>query len=231
MTTSLENICLLLKTGYIKKDCLNLKKNIQLLIKLFFLLLCFKLIYLWFSFLLEWLNIIKMPTNSALEKIDNLPYFEQVIVITVLSPVLEELTFRIGLKFSKLNLLIMILGINFIIFKSFFEMDWYKSFFLTLISGILFCLYIEKKSKELRRFWLNNKKNIFYTLLLSFSFLHLHNYKFSFELLLLSPIIILPRIFGGLIYSYTRFKLGIVSAIMMHILNNTFPLIINSFII
>jgi len=50
--------------------------------------------------------------------------------------------------------------------------------------------------------------------------LHLKNYELTTELLIFSPIFILPRILGGILFSYIRLNSGILLAILFHSFNN-----------
>ncbi len=70
-------------------------------------------------------------------------------------------------------------------------------------------------------------KFIFYGFALTFGFMHIVNYEISTTILLLSPILIAPQIALGLILGYTRIKLGLIYAIILHMLFNSLLIIPN----
>ncbi len=63
-------------------------------------------------------------------------------------------------------------------------------------------------------------KYIFYGFAIFFGFIHISNYEMSTAILIASPILIAPQIALGLILGYTRVKLGLVYAILLHMLFN-----------
>lgn len=220
---------MLIKTGYTKKKYFGLKSKILFITKILFVLILFKIVSIILIGLLEGLVVFNMPENIDMLKINEFTLLKRILIIIILSPVLEELAFRIGLKFSKSNFIIMLMGMSFFISRSFFKWEWLNSIMLITLVGILLYVVIKEKSiSKLTNFWLNNPKLIFYSLLISFSYMHLKNYNISYELLLFSPIILLPNILGGIIYSYVRLSLGTFLSILLHCLNNGIPLMLSN---
>jgi hypothetical protein len=87
--------------------------------------------------------------------------------------------------------------------------------------GIVLYLSFNQKNVDLfSKFWKMNRRKIFYGLLLIFSVPHLGNYELTTELLIFSPIVILPHLVAGFIYSYARLSSGIILAICIHSFNN-----------
>jgi len=225
----LKQIWLLIKTGYTKKKYFGLKSKILFITKILFVLILFKIVSIILIGLLEGLVVFNMPENIDMLKINEFTLLKRILIIIILSPVLEELAFRIGLKFSKSNFIIMLMGMSFFISRSFFKWEWLNSIMLITLVGILLYVIIKEKSiSKLTNFWLYNPKLIFYSLLISFSYMHLKNYNISYELLLFSPIILLPNILGGIIYSYVRLSLGTFLSILLHCLNNGIPLMLSN---
>lgn len=225
----LKHIWLLIKTGYTKKKYFGLKSKILFITKILFVLILLKIVSIILIGLLEGLVVFNMPENIDMLKINEFTLLKRILIIIILSPVLEELAFRIGLKFSKSNFIIMLMGMTFFISRSFFKWEWLNSIMLITLVGILLYVVIKEKSiSTLTNFWLNNPKLIFYSLLISFSYMHLKNYNISYELLLFSPIILLPNILGGIIYSYVRLSLGTFLSILLHCLNNGIPLMLSN---
>ncbi len=147
--------------------------------------------------------------------------FEILFMMAVYAPIIEELTYRLPLKFSKWNLIISLMGLNLAILRIFGEIEYLYCFVSSVGGGTLFYFYLRpKRVTILRELWFKNKLAIFYIFLFIFSFLHLKNYEITTEVLLFSPIIILPRILGGLVYSYIRLSSSIILAICFHAFNN-----------
>ncbi len=63
-------------------------------------------------------------------------------------------------------------------------------------------------------------KYLFYGFAIVFGFIHIANYEISSTILLLSPLLISPQIALGLILGYTRVKLGLLYAILLHMVFN-----------
>lgn len=155
------------------------------------------------------------------------------------APLLEEMGYRLCLKYSSFNLTLMlgswfffVLGyiintnVNFtengrVIFKIIAT--------LLLCSILLLCLKKFKKFDSLLRdFWLTYPKIIFDILLLGFAFSHILNYKWSTVTLLLTPIFTLPQILGGITLSYARLKFGVLFSIFLHSISNLIGILIIS---
>ncbi|WP_428655290.1 CPBP family glutamic-type intramembrane protease [Runella sp.] len=68
--------------------------------------------------------------------------------------------------------------------------------------------------------YFKNYKFIIYILILCFGLIHLSNYKFSDNIILISPMLIFPQIVDGIIFSYLRVKYGIAYSILIHSFHN-----------
>lgn len=181
----------------------------------------FKISTFGIAYLLESFDIFKIPANLNSSKFENSSDFEILFWMAIYAPIVEELTYRLPLKFSKWNLTISIMGLSLAILRIFTEIEYFYCFIFSLGIGCLFYLFLNPKRIEiLRVFWVKNKLTIFYSFLLVFSFLHIINYEITLEVLLFSPIIVLPRILGALVYSYVRLSSGIILAIFLHAFNN-----------
>lgn len=74
-------------------------------------------------------------------------------------------------------------------------------------------------------------KYIFYTFAILFGYIHITNFEITTNVILLSPILVLPQIILGLILGYLRVKIGLVYAMLLHALYNgvlTLPFILFS---
>jgi len=186
-------------------------------------LLLFKAFSIGLIFFLSWLGVFEMPVNLNRTRLESFSEFEILLLVSVYAPILEEITFRLPLKFSKWNLTLASIGISLTVCRVIAELKYEYSLALSIAIGIaVYCTLNQRILKKLSKCWSENKLLIFYTLLLVFSFLHLKNYELTTELLIFSPIIILPRILGGILFSYLRFNSGIILAILFHSFNNGF---------
>ncbi|WP_134089938.1 CPBP family intramembrane glutamic endopeptidase [Olivibacter sp. XZL3] len=77
-------------------------------------------------------------------------------------------------------------------------------------------------------FWKKNYRYILYTCVLLFGVIHLVNYSNSeFFFYLIAPVIVGSQLFGGLILSYTRLKLGFWWSVVKHGLWNALVILLS----
>ncbi|WP_157961203.1 CPBP family glutamic-type intramembrane protease [Lutibacter citreus] len=227
--STLKNLWILSKNGFVKEEKRTLKDSIRFLIKLFLFLFLVKILYLGLTLLINLSDTITLPVISNDFKFDRYSGIQKFFLGALLAPIFEELTFRLGLKFSKRNILMLFAGITYSILKLIIQLDWNTSLLIVAMTTLTLGLILNNKILDiLAEFWKNNRLVIFYFLLLSFALFHSTNYDLDFSTLLYIPIIMLPHFLAGLIYSYARLKSGIILTICLHILNNAlfaFPLL------
>jgi hypothetical protein len=218
----------LAKAGFIEKEKRNFPQKIIFILKAFAILVVLKLLSIGLSYLLDYTEIYKKPTHIGFNKISDFSFLKKVFVLAIYSPIIEELAFRIGLKFSKWNVIIMFTFSSFTFIKLYFISDWFFSILTSLILGFIVFIIFNNKIifNSIEKFWWQNKRLVFYFSLFVFSFMHLNNYNITYELILFSPIVVSSHICAGFIFSYTRLKLGIVLAMILHSINNALPLIL-----
>lgn len=199
--------------------------------KMLLVLLFFKTISISLIFFLDWIGVFEMPVNLNRTRLESFSKIEILILVSIFAPVLEELTFRLPLKFSKWNLIIAVIGIALILCRVLVELEYEYSLAISTIIGIItYFILHEKILNKLEDLWFKNKLLIFYIFLTVFSFLHLKNYAITTELIMFSPIILLPRILSGLLFSYIRLNASIFIAICFHSFNNGILRVITMFI-
>ncbi|GGG47360.1 CPBP family glutamic-type intramembrane protease [Bizionia arctica] len=217
----LKNLWALGKTGFVKEEIRTLKQSVRFLIKLFLFLVVVKILYLGLTLIIDLSDTFSIPVVSNDFKFDKYSGIQKFLLSAFLIPILEELTFRLNLKFSKRNFLIMFLGISYSVFKIIFQLDWSNSLLITVILTLLLGLLLKNKIlNRLEIFWKENRLIVFYFLLFSFVLLHSTNYDLEFSTLIYIPLLMLPHFFAGLVFSYARLKSGIIMSISLHILNN-----------
>lgn len=153
-----------------------------------------------------------------------------IYVITFLMlPLIEEITFRLSLFYSMLNLsmsLSALITSFFFLFIDIIDYLWISLMFLVLC-GILYLILRNSNifDLRLRRFWIHHCRFVLFFSIFVFSFMHMLNCEFSANVLLLMPIIILPQIISAIIYSYARMSFGFFSGFVQHLAFN-FSLVI-----
>ena len=218
--SELNNIWKLVRTGSVETKKRTLLESLSFIGKMLLILVLFKAISIGLIFLLDWLSIFEKPQSLNFSRFEELTSIELLMLTAVYGPIKEELTFRLALKFSKWNLTITSIGIAITLCRI-IGLDYIYSFIVSIGIGVVSYFFLTNKTIEiLSKFWSKNKLFIFYTLLMTFSYLHLGNHEITTELLLFSPIIVLPRILGGILYSYLRLNSGIIIAICFHSFNN-----------
>jgi hypothetical protein len=139
-----------------------------------------------------------------------------------LSPVLEEILFRLILKPKFRNLIVFsvfsgVLAINFL-----FRNEFILFIPFSIFSIIGFVLLMNRKYfREAQIYFLKYFSIIFYLISLIFGFIHITNYEpFNYQLILIAPILISPLVMAGIILGFIRMKFGIGYSILMHSIIN-----------
>lgn len=171
----------------------------------------------------------KNITKSSMAARFSLPAL--LLVSVFILPLLEEVAFRLSLKFKPL-FLALTFGVltYYIASKGVYHTklsDVYDHFaqrcFIALVMlGITYALTsISKVKNSLEKFWNNHFRGIFYVSCLLFAWIHIFNYELSVEHLLLMPIITLDKLVSALCYGYTRVTYGFIYSLAIHMLNNS----------
>ncbi|SHK73456.1 CAAX protease self-immunity [Maribacter aquivivus] len=217
----LKDIGTLLKTGYIEGDKLLLKDQIRIFFKLLGLIFLLKLFYLGISLGLNSIDGIDIPLPSETQDFDSYSGFLKFSILAIVAPILEELTFRLGLKFSKRNFIVMISGIIYALLKIVLDF----SVYIALVSALAIATFLTftlspKIIISLTNYWKNHRLIIFYLLIISFSILHIANYDLNSTIVVYIPLIAFSHVLGGVVFSYARLKYNILLAIGLHMAHN-----------
>ena len=171
-------------------------------IKLLFSLLAIEIPFvLLFTFLLQGLEALKLidsTDHDVLKMMQSMPVAVFFFVAVIIAPFFEELLFRSYLRYRYNHLFTTIIG----------------------LASLGDPTNRAKTASSLHSFWIKRYKYIFYFSALLFGFVHLANFPFSLTILLLSPILVAPQIFLGLIFGYLRVRYGIFMGFLMHALHN-----------
>lgn len=165
------------------------------IIKFIILLISCFMISFFLSFVMGFLFQSGLIENEyhAFDELKDLPGYQILIMAAVLAPILEEIIFRAPL----------------VLFKSPLQLYFKPIPFLD--KKIEFPTMEIELFKDPRVF-----RYIYYTLALTFGYVHLFNYQIDTQILLFSPILVAPQIVLGLIFGFVRVRFGLPWAILMH---------------
>jgi len=146
----------------------------------------------------EALGIFELETAKFNLYFLTIPTWPLLILFVFLIPFVEELIFRLYLRY-KYNYLL-----RFLVFA-------------TSIGG-------KEKHEKVRtwanRFWTGKYKVIFYMTAILFGLIHITNYEISIMVLLFMPIIVIPQIVVGLLIGYLRVRHGLFAGFLLHATHN-----------
>jgi len=151
-------------------------------------------------------------------------------------PLLEEIAYRLSLKFKPIYLALT-LGViaYYISSKAVYQTklsDVHAHFverviFVLTTVTVTFPLFsIPKIKQQLELFWKQNFRWIFYFFCLTFAWVHILNYELTLEHILLMPVITLPKLVSAMCYGYVRMHYGFIYCFAIHMLNNGIAFIV-----
>lgn len=150
-------------------------------------------------------------------------------------PIIEELTFRLALKFSPLNAsisfgLIIYFTISILSGSSVYKINRIFIVKIVIIIALSIIIYLilskAKVSTSLQYVWKKYYTQIIFSFILVFALLHIRNLSFfSIKNLILIPMLILPQIILAVLASYFRITYGLFSGILLHSVVNSIPII------
>jgi hypothetical protein len=151
------------------------------------------------------------------------PTLPNILKVSLLLPLFEELIFRLPLKISKINVST---TLSIIIFLSIYKLNIYLGISFSIILFVILLSLFQKETKILINvdtFFVNYFNLFFYSQALIFGFLHLMNYELDLKLFYLFPFFVLSQILTGCFLGYLRLKYshGIYVCIATHIIVNS----------
>jgi hypothetical protein len=190
---------------------------------------------IWISFLIILLIdiITGILITTPLRYFNLFPSFKElkftplnILKITLVLPIIEELIFRLPLRISKANF---ITSFSIIIFMFLYKLclsKVYLAISLSLILFLLLYLNIKKESNFLNKlsiFFTKYFRVVFLLQALIFGFLHLINFKLDFKYFYLFPLFAISYISSGYFWGYirVRYTSGIYVCIASHIVVNS----------
>jgi hypothetical protein len=132
------------------------------------------------------------------------PIWKIALLAIVIVPLVEELAFRLYLRFKNNNLVHAII----------------------LISSVTGKHNKARTEKLLLNVWSNHFGSVFYGSAIIFALVHCRNYDYHLILLLLTPLVILPQFVAGLFLGYLRIRYSLAVSYMMHAIHNAVLLLL-----
>ena len=172
------------------------------------------------------LFILYFDESPYTEEIDNSIY-NSFYVIIFLGPIIEEIAFRLSLKYTRLNVFLSSTLISYYLLTKFiFKLDSFniEQYFLyrillSLIIGCLFLAFCFFKEQRIIIFYEKHLKFIIYLNCILFTIIHLNNLNNNIPLFFII-ILLLPYFISSLIYSYLRLKYSFVHSTFSHVFTN-----------
>lgn len=165
--------------------------------------------------------------NRVLGLAESAPIYMFLFVAFLWSPVVEELTFRMGMRFSRAaHSYSAGLMLTLAVFLA-FEITGVSAGLLAyaamaVLFGTLFWVAAKAAldEKRLEEFYRKRFGRIFYFFTLMFAASHLFNYTNIGGILFLAPLLILPQFMGGLFLGFVRMRYGLKWSVLGHLMHN-----------
>lgn len=148
--------------------------------------------------LFESLNLIDIGSNKISDLLFNLPPTQLFLVVVIVAPVIEELIFRLPLRFKHnylFKLVLWIISLTRIVSK-------------------------ERLDELIQLFRPAAFRYFFYLMTISFGLIHITNFEGYKNLLVWMPFLTMNQLFIGCILGFLRIKFGLIWSIIYHALNN-----------
>ncbi len=200
--------------------------KLRMVIYSYLLSLLFIVLFVFLIMIVDYLvvNLFDFPSILNLfkehkEQIDTYNPFR----VVLLAPIIEEVLFRLILKYSKLNFIIFFSFLSFYIINGTFLNIDYKSYelYVYIVFLLISIKYINKYDEYIKNIIKKNNKAIIIFSIITFGLIHIFNIKpLYWELALIYPIYVLPQISMGYFITNLRLKFGFIWGVALHILIN-----------
>ena len=197
-------------------------------IKFLLFLLIFEMPFMFAAVFLQQLlfrnGLVNSENHFVNEFFKERDFLSSLILILIL-PFIEELVFRLPLRYKKINFIPFIIFITLLTWVLLSE-TFYFSLALSIplfvvITTFLILYTFNRRMADKRETFLSSKYNFyFYTVAILFALSHLSNFSYSVSLLLFAPIVLLPQFIGGFFMGFIRIKQGFIWGFFLHALHN-----------
>jgi len=170
---------------------------------------------------------IDMGEHMITELIEEQPIYVFIFMAFIWAPIVEELTFRAGMKYSRRAYACSAgLMLTMAVFLLFDFIGIGAGLLSYAIMAVLFATLIWVplracvKEGALEAFYRKRFGRIFYFFTAMFAVIHLFNYADFRELWFIAPLLIAPQFFAGIYLGFARMKYGLRWAIFGHFMHN-----------
>ena len=148
-----------------------------------------------------------------------------VIFLILFGPFIEELIFRLPLRYKKANFIPLTVVILFfagtLLFKKLhLSLALSIPLFVVFTAFSIFYIFNRRMAENRDKFLSSNYHYFFYSLTILFALIHISNFNYSVSLLLFAPIIVLPQFVAGFLFGLIRIKQGFIWGFFLHALHN-----------
>lgn len=183
------------------------------------------LVFFYFVFAFCFVNIVNMffdiPHNRNTQLL-SYGFLKGVLCVGILYPVIEEISYRLWLRKSRINTIISLLCCVVILLYSIFKQEGIMLLLDIFVFSILCCvIFICTLSVRMM-----NSKVILYISSLIFGIMHITNFPDILSIpIYIIPLLILPQFLLGLVSGYLRLSYGFVYGILFHATINLVTLV------
>lgn len=148
-----------------------------------------------------------------------------IILLILVGPFIEELIFRLPLRLKKAYFIPFILIIlsyaGSLIFKKLnLSLAVSIPLFVAITAFLIFYIFNRKMAEKRDTFLTTNYSLYFYSVTVLFALFHLSNYKYTPNLLIFAPIVVLPQFICGFLFGFIRIKQGFIWSFFFHAFHN-----------
>lgn len=149
--------------------------------------------------ILEQLEVFSQQNHEVMRMVQGLPLPLLLLLGVILVPLLEEVIFRLPLRYRRNYLL-----------------RW-----VVYISSKLRGKNITDGHEEARKVWQRHYRWVFYGFTVAFAYVHMSNFgEVSLTMWLVSPFLVAPQLAAGLIIGYIRLRQGFIWGVVFHATHN-----------
>jgi len=185
----------------------------------------FMLVALSLYYLLVTNGLVNSENHLVGELIKNNNITFIVIFLILVGPFIEELIFRLPLRYKKANFIPLTVVILFfagtLLFKKLhLSLALSIPLFVVFTAFSIFYIFNRRMAENRDKFLSSNYHYFFYSLTILFALIHISNFNYSVSLLLFAPIIVLPQFVAGFLFGLIRIKQGFIWGFFLHALHN-----------
>ena len=163
--------------------------------------------------------------------------YRLILTAGVIFPIVEELAFRLSLKsvnplkFSISFALMTYYLVNTFVYhvRNHNTEDYFIERLIITSTGFLGSYFLSSRPKifsEIANIFSNKFKWVYWSTIVIFALFHLYNYQLTTWNLLFIPVIILAQLISASIFGYVRMHYGILIGIVMHMIGNSYLMLI-----